>query len=148
MWNGTVRRLPLKEQLRAASIANCQALSVTPSDYNRWLGQGIASRDILAMALDVGVRITHLDPFVRWVDDWMPSIPGFPTDSIAYDYDDFFRMAAALKAESTTLKVPRHDPADEPPHVAGLDVVTVRGNRIVALYAFVDAPRPHLSESA
>ena len=35
MWNGTVRALPLKEQLRAAAIAGCHALSVTPSDYNR-----------------------------------------------------------------------------------------------------------------
>jgi hypothetical protein len=97
MWNGTVRALPLKEQLRATAIAGCQALSVTPSDYNRWLGASISTQDMLAMADDAGVRITHLDPFVRWVDQWMPNLPGedFPTHDIAYDSDDFFRMAVA-----------------------------------------------------
>jgi len=38
-----------------------RALSVTPSDYAAWLK---------AMTDDVGVRITHLDPLVRWVDQW------------------------------------------------------------------------------
>jgi sugar phosphate isomerase/epimerase len=104
MWNGTVRALPLKEQLRAAAIAACEALSVTPSDYNKWLGTSLSTRDMLAMADDAGVRITHLDPFVRWVDQWMPDLPGenLPTDSIAYDAEDFFRMAAALKVQSFT----------------------------------------------
>src|SRR5712671_5009232 len=59
-WNGDVRALSLREQLGAAAIAPCEALSVTPSDY-AWLK---------AMADDAGDRITHLDPFVRWVDQW------------------------------------------------------------------------------
>ncbi len=33
MWDGTVRALPVKEQLRAAAIAGCQALSVTPAAH-------------------------------------------------------------------------------------------------------------------
>jgi 4-hydroxyphenylpyruvate dioxygenase len=104
MWNGTVRALPLKEQLRAAAIAGCDALSVTPSDYTAWLGSAISTRDMLAMADDAGVRITHLDPFVRWVDDWVPHLPGesFPAEIVAFDADDFFRMAAALRVESFT----------------------------------------------
>ena len=44
----TVRAPPLKEQLRAAAIAGCEALSVTPSDYNRWLGASISTQDMLA----------------------------------------------------------------------------------------------------
>ena len=105
MWNGTVRALPLKEQLRAAAIAGCQALSVTPSDYNKWLGASISTHDMLSMADDAGVRITHLDPFVRWVEEWMPDLPAqdFPTHSIAFDAEDFFRMAAALKVQSFTV---------------------------------------------
>jgi 4-hydroxyphenylpyruvate dioxygenase len=104
MWNGTVRALPLREQLRAAAIAGCDALSVTPSDYNRWLGSAISTRDMLAMADDAGVRLSHLDPFIRWVDDWVPYLPGesFPTEIVAFDADDFFRMAAALQVESFT----------------------------------------------
>jgi len=72
---------------------------------NRWLGTSFSTQDMLAMADDAGVRITHFDPFVRWVDQWMPDLPGedFPTDSIAYDCEDFFRMAAALKVQSFTL---------------------------------------------
>ena len=104
MWNGTVRALPLREQLRAAAIAGCEALSVTPSDYVAWLGKSISTRDIKLMAEDAGVRITHFDPFVRWVEQWQPDLPGedFPTDSIAFDADDFFRMAGALGVESFT----------------------------------------------
>jgi hypothetical protein len=33
-----------------------------------------------------------------------------------------------------------HGPVGEPPKVTGLDVVTVRNGRIVALYAFIDIP--------
>jgi hypothetical protein len=33
MWNGTVQGLPLTEQLHAVAITDCQALSVTPTDY-------------------------------------------------------------------------------------------------------------------
>ena len=104
MWNGTVRALPLKQQLHAASVAGCTALSATPGDYNRWLGGGVSTRDMLAMADDAGVRTTHLDPFVRWIDRWRPELPGedFPTDWLAFEADDFFRMAAALRVESFT----------------------------------------------
>jgi 4-hydroxyphenylpyruvate dioxygenase len=102
MWNGTVRSLPLKEQLRSASIAGCGALSVTPSDYLTWLGHSVTTRDMLAMADDAGVNITHLDPFVRWVDHWQPEIENFPTDPIAFDADDFFRFAANLRVNSFT----------------------------------------------
>lgn len=104
MWNGTVRALPLPEQLRAAAIAGCEALAVTPSDYIKWLGSSTSTRDMLSMARDSGVRITHLDPFVRWVDRWKPDLSEdtFPLDSIAFELDDFFRMAAALEVTSFT----------------------------------------------
>ena len=104
MWNGTVRALSLKDQLCAAAISRCDELTITPSDYLKWLGSCIPTRDIKAMAADAGVRIMHLDPLVRWVDDWRPDIPRdqFPTDPIAFDADDFFRMAAALEATSFT----------------------------------------------
>ena len=98
MWNATVKTKPFHDQLRAAQIAGCSALSVTPSDYNRWLGSGVSTHDLKRMAADYGIEISHLDPFVRWVDDWKPSAPGvdFPTNSVAFDADDFFRMADAL----------------------------------------------------
>ena len=67
MWNGTVRSLPLSDQLKATALAGCEALSVTPSDCVRWLASTLSTRDMLAMAEDAGVRITHLDP---WSDGW------------------------------------------------------------------------------
>ena len=104
MWNGTVRALPLKEQIRATVVAGCEALTVTPSDYLKWLSASVSTRDIRSMAADAGIRITHLDPFVRWVENWKPAIPAkdFPTDPIAFDADDFFRMTAALEVHSFT----------------------------------------------
>lgn len=98
MWNATVKAKPFRKQLEAAQIAGCSALSVTPSDYVRWLGSGVSTHDLKSMAADHDIEISHLDPFVRWVDDWKPSVRGvdFPTDDVAFDTDDFFRMADAL----------------------------------------------------
>jgi len=104
MWNGTVRALPWQEQLNAAAAGGCDALSITPSDYYRWLAHGLSTRDMLTMADDAGVKVTHLDPFVRWVDQWRPDMPEseFPTDAIAFDVDDFFRLANVLGVRSFT----------------------------------------------
>ena len=102
MWNGTVRALPLQEQLAATARARCGGLAVTPFDYVTWLGSGITTREMRTMAADVGVRITHLDPLVRWVDQWKPELAAFPIETIAFDRDDFFRMAEALGVESFT----------------------------------------------
>jgi sugar phosphate isomerase/epimerase len=104
MWNGTVRALPFAEQLKASQVAGCSAIAVTPSDYNRWLGASISTSDLLQMSDDHGVRIMHLDPFVRWTNDWKPHLDGidFPVDIVGFDADDFFRMAAALRVDSFT----------------------------------------------
>ena len=51
MWNGTVRALPLAEQLRATQLAGCEALTITPSDYVTWLAHSTTTStraDILA----------------------------------------------------------------------------------------------------
>jgi sugar phosphate isomerase/epimerase len=104
MWNGTVRTLPFQQQVEAARIAGCSAIAVTPSDYNKWLGASISTSDLKNMAQDADIKITHLDPFVRWTEDWKPQLQGmsFPTEIVAFDEDDFFRMAAALEVSSFT----------------------------------------------
>ena len=104
MWNATVRVLSLSEQVKATALAGCETLAVTPSDYNKWLGQGISTADMKAMAADQGVAIDHLDPFARWVADWQPRLPGFdfPVAIVGFDMDDFFRMAGALGVRSFT----------------------------------------------
>jgi len=95
-----------KEQLRAAAIARCEALSVTPSDYAVWLSTTHSTRDMKAMADGAGVRITHLDPFGRWIDRWQLDLPGgdLPMEPIAFDADDCFRMAGPLGVELFTAR--------------------------------------------
>jgi sugar phosphate isomerase/epimerase len=104
MWNGTVRALPLAGQLRAASIAGCGALSVTPFSYVKWLAASLTTRDMVTMAADAGIRITHLDPLIRWVTRWKPNRnqATFPYDALSFDQDDFFRFAQALGVTSFT----------------------------------------------
>jgi sugar phosphate isomerase/epimerase len=104
MWNGTVRALPLAGQLRAASIAGCEALSVTPFSYVKWLAASLTTRDMVTMAADAGIRITHLDPLLRWITRWKPNRneATFPYDALSFDQNDFFRFAQALGVTSFT----------------------------------------------
>jgi hypothetical protein len=53
IWNGTVQGLALTEQLHAAAITDCQALSVTPRDF------GIFH----SIAPDIGGGITTVTVF-------------------------------------------------------------------------------------
>jgi hypothetical protein len=104
MWNGTVRALPFRKQVEAARIAGCSVIAITPSDYNKWLGAGTSTSDLKRVANDAGIAIAHIDPFVRWTEDWKPQLQGmdFPVEIVGFDEDDFFRMAAALGATSFT----------------------------------------------
>lgn len=102
MYNGTVRALSFADQVKAAALAGCGAISTGPFEYLNWLGKGLGPRDLLTIAADHGVRITHLDPFVRWVPDWLPEGVGafFPAAVLDFDADAFFRMAEALDIRS------------------------------------------------
>jgi hypothetical protein len=92
------------EQVEAARIAGCSVIAITPSDYNKWLGIGTSTSDLKHVASDAGIAIAHIDPFVRWTEDWKPQLQGmdFPVEIVGFDEDDFFRMAAALGATSFT----------------------------------------------
>jgi sugar phosphate isomerase/epimerase len=104
MWNGTVRSLSFAEQLRATSIAGCEAMSVTPYGYTQWLAKGLSTHDLLSMAADRGVRLFHLDPLIRWVSKWRPDLPeqAFPYQALSYTEEEFFGFAEALGVESFT----------------------------------------------
>lgn len=102
MWAGTVRALSFADQLRATRLAGCTLLSVTPLHYTAWLGSGISTRDMLAMAADEGIRLNQLDPIARWHGNWRPEgVPASlcPPGFLAFDTDDFFRIAEALQVE-------------------------------------------------
>ena len=102
MWQGTVRSLPLREQLKAAALAGCEALSVTPFGYSRWRADGLGARDIRVMADEAGIQLFHLDPFIRWVDDWRPDAShiAFPYEALDFNEEQFFGFAEALEVES------------------------------------------------
>jgi len=104
MYAGTVRALSFADQLKAAALTGCGAISTGPFEYLNWIGKGLGPKDLLAMAADAGVRITHLDPFVRWVPDWLPAGAGdfLPVAVFDFDADAFFRTAEALEARSFT----------------------------------------------
>lgn len=108
MWSGTVRALPLAGQIKAASIAGCETLSITPFNYAMWLASGLSTRDMLVMAADEGVKINQLDPITRWHANWMPRNlePAVcPPGLISFDLDDFFRIAEALEVDCISAMV-------------------------------------------
>ncbi len=88
LWQGTVRALPLSEQLRVARETGFGKISVTPFHLSKWMDQGQSAQDMLAMAADHDVKLSHLDPLTRWAPKWKPDnvdeefIPflGFETD--------------------------------------------------------------------
>ncbi len=103
MWVGTVRSLPLKEQLRASRLAGCDAISITPWHYCRWLAEGISTKDMLLMADDAGVKLTQLDPYCRWATHWLPDNldpAAFALGFFGFDGDDWFRIAETLNVDS------------------------------------------------
>jgi sugar phosphate isomerase/epimerase len=104
MYNATVRALPFTEQCRATALAGCSALTLTPTDYLKFLSGGMSTREMRAVAADNGIALTHLDPFARWTPKWQPTHhKGFyDLALVAYDIDDFLRMAEALQCRSFT----------------------------------------------
>ncbi len=113
MWVGTVRSLPLREQLVASFAAGCDALSITPYNYSRWLAEGLSTKDMLLMAADNNVRLTQLDPYSRWATYWKPDNldpSQFPLSFFDFDENDFFRIADALKVDSMSaiITCPKH----------------------------------------
>ncbi|MGJ4859700.1 sugar phosphate isomerase/epimerase family protein [Labrys sp. La1] len=103
MWVGTVRALPLAEQLKAARLAGCDAISITPYNYTKWLLEGLSTKDMLVLADDNGVKLTQLDPYARWATHWFPDNldpAQFPIPFFGYEGEDFFRIAEALQVDS------------------------------------------------
>jgi sugar phosphate isomerase/epimerase len=104
MYCGTVRRLPFAEQCRAAVLAGCRSLTLTPSRYCELASQGITGRDQQRIASDHGLKLQHLDPFIRWTPHWVPGdhVGNYNLAHIAYDWDHFRRMAADVRCRSFT----------------------------------------------
>jgi sugar phosphate isomerase/epimerase len=104
MYNGTVRRLPFLEQCRAAALAQCGSLTMTPSAYSDLVAQGVSGQDQQLIASDHGIDLRHLDPFSRWTPHWIPAnhAGNYDISKIACDWDEFRRIAEALGCQSFT----------------------------------------------
>ncbi|ACM28811.1 MULTISPECIES: sugar phosphate isomerase/epimerase family protein [Rhizobium] len=105
MWEGTVRSLSLREQIRATKTAGFDKLSTTPLKYIQSLLEGFSSEDMLQLAADSGIGISHLDPLCRWCRQWKPENiigGGMPLAFFSFSVDDFLRIASTLKVESLT----------------------------------------------
>lgn len=104
MFEATVRALPFSEQCRATALAGCGSLTMSPTTYLALLNSGTSSRDIRTIAADHGIAITHMDPIARWTPFWEPTNyrGAFDFSQIAFDVDDFLRMANALGCVSMT----------------------------------------------
>lgn len=108
LWTGTVRTLPLEGQLAVARDLGCSRLSVSPYAYTKWLAEGLSTVEMLAMAEDFGVRISHLDPYARWIKNWRSNnldTKKYPAGFRGFAEDDFFRIADALGVESMSAIV-------------------------------------------
>ena len=105
MYHGTVRRLPFVQQVRAAALLNCGSITIGPYEYRQMTASGVSARSLSAIAADAGVRVTHLDPFVRWVSDWMPEevSAAFPIEALNCDEDELYAIANALELRSFTV---------------------------------------------
>ena len=99
LYHGTVRALPLAEQLRVATAIGAEALTIGPREY---AAMGMAARDIRAMAADAGVAIEHIDPFIRWVPD-VAFEGGAPLHLSHPTEEELFRVAEALEARSVSV---------------------------------------------
>lgn len=102
LYHGTVRSLPLAGQLEVAAAIGARRLTIGPREYRSRLGSGQSPKEMSRRAADSGVRIDHIDPFVRWVPDSAYENSGISLNAHA-DSDELFRMADALGARSVTI---------------------------------------------
>jgi 4-hydroxyphenylpyruvate dioxygenase len=103
LWQGTVRALPLKEQLRVAQETGFGKISVTPFHLDKWMAEGLAAADMLAMAADHGVKLSHLDPITRWAPKWKPdNVADEFLPFLGFEDDRFFEIAEQFGCESVS----------------------------------------------
>lgn len=101
MWIGNIRALPFPEQLRAARLAGCTHLSVTPLQCAELQAQeGMSLTEIRQRAADNGIDRLHLDPLTRWSRSWRP--PNMPDAEafLGFSTEAFLEIATGLQATS------------------------------------------------
>lgn len=92
LWWGNVRALSVRDRAAFAAQHGFDALNIAPADIVALLNEGETLATIRAMAEDVGVAFTYLDPVVSWLPDWRP-------DDTAADFIPFLEAGLGREFE-------------------------------------------------
>ena len=104
MCFSNVAHLPFPERVRAARLAGCDQLSTMPIEVKENAAAGYDMATMRSLAADQGIRITRLDPLVRWSREWRPdNMDAAYTARIDTAPDEFFAMAEALGCTHASL---------------------------------------------
>jgi sugar phosphate isomerase/epimerase len=116
MCFSNVAHLPFPERIRAARLAHCDQMSMMPVEVRETMAQGFSIADMRSIAEESGIRITRLDPLVRWTRIWRPrNMSEEYIARIADTPDEFFELAENLGCEYASLNAtfPKHAMAVE-----------------------------------
>lgn len=101
LWQGTVRALNLADQLRVARDTGFGKISVTPFHLTKWMDEGLKAKDMVSMAADHGVKLSHLDPLTRWAPKWTPdNVADEFLPFLGFETDRFFDIAEQFGCET------------------------------------------------
>ena len=100
MWVGNVRTLTFPDQLRAARLAGCTQISMTPLQCAELRADGISLIEIRQRAVDSGITAIHLDPLTRWSRSWRPQNMTDADAFLGFTTEEFLDIAVELKATS------------------------------------------------
>jgi 4-hydroxyphenylpyruvate dioxygenase len=102
MYGPTVQALPFVEQCRAAHLAQCSEITMSPLDYVNYVSAGLNAADLKMIAADHGVTINHLDPLAKWAPISNPGPDSGFEDTTYIDFpeNEFFAIAEALECRA------------------------------------------------
>lgn len=83
-------------------------MSIFPLDLQRWNAEGISPTTVGQTLRDAGVGVAALDPFTRWVPEWIPPATMSSDDLAFVDFNEaiIFAYAEAIGAEAINCVEP------------------------------------------
>jgi sugar phosphate isomerase/epimerase len=104
MCFSNVAHLQFPERIRAARLAGCDQFSMMPIEVKEAMSRGLSIADMRSIADDNGIRITRLDPLVRWTRIWRPTnMSEAYIQRISDTADEFFELAENLGCQCASL---------------------------------------------
>ncbi len=104
MCFSNVAHLSFPDRIRAARLAGCDQISMMPVEVRETMSRGISIAEMRSIAAESGVRITRLDPLVRWTRIWRPTnMTEAYIGRISDTADEFFDLSEKLGCEYASL---------------------------------------------